>query len=61
MFFTDVLPPELERERRELIEKRARLRAMIIGDPADGELRQEIERIEAALKQLDTTGSTSSA
>jgi hypothetical protein len=31
MFFCDALPPELEEERRKLIEKRARLRAQVIG------------------------------
>jgi hypothetical protein len=58
MFFTDALPPELERERRELLERRARLRAMVIGDPSDRELRDEIENLEAQLKALDRSTQT---
>jgi hypothetical protein len=56
MFFCDG-PPELEEERRALIEKRARLRAQVIGDPSDRDLRDEIERVEALIKRLDATGS----
>jgi len=52
MFFTDA-SPELERQRRDLLERRARLRAQVIGDPSDREMRDEIEEIEAAIKRLD--------
>jgi hypothetical protein len=46
------LPPELERERGALLEKRARLRVLLIGDP-DPELRTQIEEIERHLRALD--------
>jgi len=52
MFFTDTLPPELERERRELLERRARMRAQLIADP-DPELRAEIEAIDRTLRAFD--------
>jgi len=58
MFFTDALPPELERERRELLERRNRLRAMAIGDPSDQEMRSEIENLEARLRAIDRSTET---
>jgi len=51
MFFSDT-SSELERERRELLERRARLRAQVIGDP-DRELRDEIEQLEGRLRAID--------
>jgi hypothetical protein len=58
MFLTDALPPELEQRRRDLLERRARLRAQAIGDPADREMRDEIEKLEAQLKALDRSTQT---
>jgi hypothetical protein len=52
MFFCDSLPPELEEERRKLVERRARLLAQLIGD-ADAETKLQIEEIEQRLKLLD--------
>jgi len=52
VFLTDALPPKLERERSELLERRNRLRAMVIGDP-DPELRTQIEEIDRALRAFD--------
>jgi len=52
VFLKDALPVQLERRRRELLERRARLRAQLIGD-ADPETKLEIEEIERALRALD--------
>jgi len=52
MFRTDALPPNLERERRKLVERRARLRAQLIADP-DPEIRAEIEEVDRTLRALD--------
>jgi hypothetical protein len=53
VFLTDaLLPPRLERERRKRLERRARLRAQVIGDP-DPETKSEIEEIERALRAFD--------
>jgi hypothetical protein len=48
----DALPPKLERERRDLIERRAALRAQLSGD-ADPEIREQIELIDRDLRALD--------
>jgi predicted DNA-binding transcriptional regulator AlpA len=51
VFLTDAMPRELE-QRRELLERRKRLRAQAVGDP-DPETKSEIEEIERALRALD--------
>jgi predicted DNA-binding transcriptional regulator AlpA len=43
---------KLEQKRKELIERRARLRAQVIGGP-DPELRAQIEEVERALRAFD--------
>jgi hypothetical protein len=52
VFLTDALPPRLERERSELLERRKRLRAQMVGD-SDPELRIQIEEVERALRAFD--------
>jgi hypothetical protein len=52
IFFCDALPPELERERAKLVERRARLLAQLSGDP-DPEIKLEIEEIDRTLKAFD--------
>jgi hypothetical protein len=56
VFLTDALPARLERERSEerseLLARRSRLRAQIVGDP-DPETKLEIEAVELALRALD--------
>src|SRR5262245_56988441 len=52
VFLTDALPSRLERARRELLERRNRLRAQIIAD-ADPEMQSLSEEIEQELRALD--------
>jgi predicted DNA-binding transcriptional regulator AlpA len=52
VFLTDALPSRLERERRELLARRNRLRAQVIAD-ADPELRTQIEEIDRELRAFD--------
>jgi hypothetical protein len=52
VFLTDALPPRLEQERRELLERRARLRAQVVGDP-DPQTKSEIEKVERALQAFE--------
>jgi hypothetical protein len=49
VFLTDAMPRQLE-QRRELLERRNRLRAQVIGDP-DPETKSEIEEIDRALER----------
>jgi hypothetical protein len=51
VFLTDAMPRKLE-QRRELLERRKRLRAQVIAD-ADPELRTQIEEIDRELRGLD--------
>jgi hypothetical protein len=52
VLITDALPSKLERQRHELIVRRAILRAQYTADP-DPELRAQIERIDRKLAALD--------